>query len=238
MKKSRLLFSLLIGTACASAVLALVDTSAVAGGLPFFMPKSELTPRYETLPPVVGQSVPVNRTAPAQSQTPQVQKKKKLKSYALVDGRYIPVYEEIEDTPNDSPETDDENDSANEQNAENMPEDVARQTDESQTAESNNETNAPIPLEEQAVPTADNKLPKPKTDSNAFAPKPKADDRPKYQQCYDQYAKDLKTFEKDKKMPENKELNRSLELLGKSRKEVLFEGKVKRKIDPYQQSKG
>lgn len=188
----------------------------------FFIPASELAPRFEKLPPI---ATPNNYPTPysTYSASPAPNTSGKVSRYIAVDGRYIPVYEE-------DPEAD-----------------LTAVATQITTDFDDMEETAPITtVEEQPVqispaPKIPETLPAPTLiirEAAVISPaKPASQNTqntqnsqaPKYRNRYDQYLETLQIFQKNKQMPDNPELERTLAKLNSSHEIILFNGTVKPK---------
>lgn len=252
MKKTALFLTtafILVSARMVSSQNAETDTSG------FFMPQSELQPRYEKLPPVpvIQPKIPSARAAYEQHRRQQLQNRRqlqnvnnpqptavqpvvirhKVKQYIAVDGRFIPVYEDEPSVPTiqtaSAPET--------------AQPDIRSQTIENTSPEQNiippaqtaflpanqmvsSETPEPVqPITSEIQPVN-------VTDNSDIIPQaPQVQnvnpDLPSYRNRYAQYLGNLQIFHQTGQMPYDSELAKTLEKLSSSRKTVLFKGTVK-----------
>lgn len=219
----------------------------------FFMPQSELQPRYEKLPPVPTPQpkLPSARAAYEQRRNQQNQAaninstaniqhpvSRKVKEYIAVDGRFIPIYETESISAATSmptpPETPPE--ATQIQNTESV--DETTQSTEYTTNKSadnpaktvldtnlENETLHQIPDVEA---THDSTSP---DDKDNLPQPPQVTDidpeLPSYRKRYGQYINNLQIFHQTGQMPFDPELDSALNKLSSNKKRTLFEGTIK-----------
>lgn len=202
-------------------------------GLPapaFFMPESELMPRYEKLPAIrpIGQN-----TNNYQPQTSQPVHKSKPARYIAVDGRFIPVYDE--ETPENaeliaSQDTSVDIDVDTEAEIEpviptNVP--VSNESFEPVTLQIQPEIEfvdiEPEPLDNEPVLPSSKNI-KQKVNAPAFVAYDP--EQAPYRNRYNQYLADLQTFEKTRTLPFNQELENTLSKLNSNQDILLFDETV------------
>lgn len=220
----------------------------------FFMPQSELAPRYEKLPqirPVYNtQEVSANRQV-----MPKMPTLKRVKSYIAVDGRYIPVIEEddVEETiALDDEEIDDDYSDDNEELIDDTDENefeaelvdfreenLSKNIETPLSVAEKNMLTAPVlpPIvssdnsnnaDDGLKHIADNNdnLDNIKQEVRAPNIEPVNPNAPTYRNRYNEYLTSLQVFELSKRMPYNQNLEETLGRLDSNGYTSLFKGVV------------
>lgn len=190
----------------------------------FFIPKSELAPKYERLKPIV----PVVRKLPAEQGGIAVEQKinaptRRVNRYIAVDGRYIPIYEDVEETEElESEENEyEEDDEEIENEVETLiaPEQKAapEAKEEFDFEEEEPEDFEPLLKVERAKPNKALAVRAPTFD-------PIDSSLPSYQNRYSQYLGHLLSFQHTKLLPYNPDLENTLNKMSSNEYVVVFRG--------------
>lgn len=218
MKKFMLNFIIISGVALHNQVFSQPYEAAYNRPAPgFFMPESELAPRFEKLPPIAApQTYQTPNAAPTVNPAPQ--RARKVSRYIAVDGRYIPVFEEDDDEDLTEVPVQITTDFDDEEELP-VPEIAAAPLE---------STTAPAPLVREAAVISAPK-PQPKQTISTL-PAPRFEDenpqQPLYRSRYNQYLASLQEFQKTKNMPYNPELENTLAKLKSDKEIIIFQDTV------------
>lgn len=193
--------------------------------LEFFMPQNEMRPRYEKLPPIVNPvqyepntAIPLDfeQNSEMESSLPV----KRVKRYIAVDGRYIPVFEDISELGEiqDFENIDEGEDEGS------YVEEVPPQLEtkivempvivEDTVTGAENYNQSEISTLKQTTPTITALV---ETDNSAL---------PAYRRAYAKYLQDLHIFRSSKSFPYDEALDKVLQKMNSDNKIVIFEGSV------------